>query len=166
MENATKALLIAAAILIVILLIAFGMRIFNSTSDTSEQAQAIGKGISEQTGQASLSAIASISGMSNISDDEVKEEDASVDTIYMWRKQNAEKSNVTKSEALEVIDRIDSLNKGTKIYFEIKNLTTGNTVTVGNSYSSARGFVNSNTNDKIKFEITKNSSNVKVTISY
>ena len=39
MENATKALLIAAAVLIVILLIAFGMRIFNSTSETTESAQ-------------------------------------------------------------------------------------------------------------------------------
>lgn len=39
MENATKALLIAAAVLIVILLIAFGMRIFNSTGDASTQAQ-------------------------------------------------------------------------------------------------------------------------------
>ena len=37
MENATKALLIAAGVLIVILLIAFGMSIFNSTGDTSGQ---------------------------------------------------------------------------------------------------------------------------------
>ena len=36
MENASKALLIAAAVLIVILLIAFGMRIFNSTSGTTD----------------------------------------------------------------------------------------------------------------------------------
>ena len=46
MENATKALLIAAAVLIVILLIAFGMRIFNSTSEVSTQSQSIGKTIS------------------------------------------------------------------------------------------------------------------------
>ena len=37
MENASKALLIAASVLIVILLIAFGMRIFNSTTGTGEQ---------------------------------------------------------------------------------------------------------------------------------
>ena len=37
MENASKALLIAAAVLIVILIIAFGMNIFNSTGDTSGQ---------------------------------------------------------------------------------------------------------------------------------
>ena len=46
MENATKALLIAAAVLIVILLIAFGMRIFNSTSKTSEEAIKTGQLIS------------------------------------------------------------------------------------------------------------------------
>jgi hypothetical protein len=37
MENASKALLIAAGVLIVILLIAFGMSIFNSTGDTAGQ---------------------------------------------------------------------------------------------------------------------------------
>ena len=36
MENASKALLIAGSVLIVILLIAFGMRIFNSTSGTTD----------------------------------------------------------------------------------------------------------------------------------
>jgi len=41
MENATKALLIAASVLIVILLIAFGMRIFNSTSGTGEQVEGV-----------------------------------------------------------------------------------------------------------------------------
>lgn len=39
MENATKALLIAGSVLIVILLIAFGMRIFNSTSGTADQVE-------------------------------------------------------------------------------------------------------------------------------
>lgn len=36
MENASKALLIAAAVLIVIVLIGFGMQIFNSTGDASD----------------------------------------------------------------------------------------------------------------------------------
>lgn len=36
MENATKALLIAGSVLIAILLIAFGMRIFTSTGDTTQ----------------------------------------------------------------------------------------------------------------------------------
>ena len=39
MENASKALLISASVLIVILLIAFGMRIFNSTSGTGDQVE-------------------------------------------------------------------------------------------------------------------------------
>ena len=37
MENASKALLIAGAVLIVILLIAVGMKIFNSSSSTADQ---------------------------------------------------------------------------------------------------------------------------------
>ena len=40
MENATKALLIAGSVLIAILLIALGLRIFNSTSDTTKNSQA------------------------------------------------------------------------------------------------------------------------------
>ena len=63
MENATKALLIAAAVLIVILLIAFGMRIFNSTSDVSGQAQDTGKQVSEQTKQAANTADNALSGL-------------------------------------------------------------------------------------------------------
>ena len=39
MENASKALLIAAAVLIVILIIAMGMNIFNSTDATTDQVE-------------------------------------------------------------------------------------------------------------------------------
>lgn len=39
MENATKALLIAASVLIALLLIAVGLRVFNSTKGTVESAQ-------------------------------------------------------------------------------------------------------------------------------
>ena len=39
MENATKALLIAGSILVVILLIAMGLKIFNTTNGTVESAQ-------------------------------------------------------------------------------------------------------------------------------
>jgi len=52
MENATKALLIAAGILIVILLIAFGMSVFNSTGDTSADAEAVGGQITSSSNQA------------------------------------------------------------------------------------------------------------------
>ena len=38
MENASKALLIAAAVLVVILIIAFGMTIINSSTGTADQA--------------------------------------------------------------------------------------------------------------------------------
>ena len=63
MENASKALLIAAAVLIVILLIAFGMRIFNSTSDVSGQASDTGKELSNQTSAAKNSAVNALSGL-------------------------------------------------------------------------------------------------------
>ena len=49
MENASKALLIAAGVLIVILLIAFGMSIFNSTGDTSGQVESQAQSTSMQT---------------------------------------------------------------------------------------------------------------------
>lgn len=39
MENATKALLIAGSVLVVILLIAMGLRIFNSTNGTTKSAE-------------------------------------------------------------------------------------------------------------------------------
>lgn len=64
MENASKALLIAAAVLIVILLIAFGMRIFNSTSDVSGQATSTGTQLSNQASQASSSAQNALDGLS------------------------------------------------------------------------------------------------------
>ena len=49
MENASKALLIAAGVLIVILLIAFGMSVFHSTGDSAGQAEAVGESTSMQT---------------------------------------------------------------------------------------------------------------------
>ena len=64
MENASKALLIAAAVLIVILLIAFGMRIFTSTSDVSGQATSTGAQLSNQTNAAAGSAQNALQGLS------------------------------------------------------------------------------------------------------
>ena len=56
MENASKALLIAAAVLIVILLIAFGMRIMNSAGDASTSATSTGQELSNQTTSAATAA--------------------------------------------------------------------------------------------------------------
>lgn len=63
MENATKALLIAAAVLIAILLIAFGMKIFSSTSNVSGQASSTGQQISTEAGKAANSANSALSGI-------------------------------------------------------------------------------------------------------
>lgn len=49
MENATKALLIAASVLIVIVIIALGVRLLNSSSTTANQADEVSKEISETT---------------------------------------------------------------------------------------------------------------------
>lgn len=65
MENATKALLIAAAVLIVILLIAFGMRIFNSTADVSGKATSTGETLGNQADAAANSAVNAVEGLSN-----------------------------------------------------------------------------------------------------
>ena len=49
MENATKALLIAAAVLIVIVVIALGVRLLASTGDTTEQAGTVANSLSTST---------------------------------------------------------------------------------------------------------------------
>jgi len=58
MENATKALLIAAAVLIAIVLIALGVNLLNSGNDTSGQAENVANQISN-TIDKQVSAIAS-----------------------------------------------------------------------------------------------------------
>lgn len=57
MENASKALLIAAAVLIVILIIAFGMRIFNSAGTSTDDAAEIGNAITDQSAAGTNSAM-------------------------------------------------------------------------------------------------------------
>ena len=49
MENATKALLIAAAVLVVIVIIALGVRLLGSASDTSEDANAVSQALASST---------------------------------------------------------------------------------------------------------------------
>ena len=56
MENATKALLIAAAVLIVIVLIALGVALLNSGSDVTGQARSVSESTSVQTFNAQFSA--------------------------------------------------------------------------------------------------------------
>ena len=88
MENTSKALLIAAAVLIVILLITLGIRIFSSTSNSQKAAEDTGKSISEETGLA----ISAITGES-VSSQTGKQ----YDPIY-----EVEKSNTESREGKEV----------------------------------------------------------------
>ena len=53
MENATKALLIAAAVLIAIVLVALGVRLLNSAGDSSGEAGNVSNSIQNSTGTAS-----------------------------------------------------------------------------------------------------------------
>ena len=62
MENASKALLIAAAILIAIIIITIGIKVYTSTSDTQKVAQDTGKSLSKNTEQAKGLATYEISG--------------------------------------------------------------------------------------------------------
>ncbi len=62
MENATKALLIAASILIVIVLIAVGVLLIKNTSSTNEDAKKVGNSISIASGNAASDALGSIKG--------------------------------------------------------------------------------------------------------
>lgn len=52
MENATKALLIAAAVLIAIVLVALGVRLLGASGDTSDQADKVANQLSQSTGSA------------------------------------------------------------------------------------------------------------------
>lgn len=60
MENATKALLIAAAVLIAIVLIALGVGLLNSAGDSSEDAKNVANAIQNSTGAAANSLINNI----------------------------------------------------------------------------------------------------------
>lgn len=52
MENATKALLIAAAVLVVIVIIALGVRLLGTAGDSSEQAEKVTNQLNETTDKA------------------------------------------------------------------------------------------------------------------
>ena len=56
MENATKALLIAASILIVIILVAIGVRLLNSTKNTADQAKNVSNSL-DNTSQKAIDSI-------------------------------------------------------------------------------------------------------------
>lgn len=64
MENASKALLIAAAVLIVILIIAFAMKVLNSTKDVSGSASDVGSAITNQSNQVADDVYKEITGQS------------------------------------------------------------------------------------------------------
>ena len=62
MENATKALLIAAAVLIAIVLVALGVNLLSGVGDTTDQAEQVGSAIGEGIGSASDKVTSSLMG--------------------------------------------------------------------------------------------------------
>lgn len=76
MENASKALLIAAGVLIVILIIVISMRIFNSTGDIAGDAEMIGESIAGTTSDASKEAIYELKDLNGKSLIRVEEHEA------------------------------------------------------------------------------------------
>ena len=63
MENATKALLIAAAVLIAIVLIALGVNLIKAGGNTSGKAGEVGTALKEQTENTSQTAVGKIEGL-------------------------------------------------------------------------------------------------------
>ena len=66
MENATKALLIAAAVLIAIVLVALGVKLLNSAGDTSGDAEKVSNQLQNSTGKASNDVVDTITNLNVI----------------------------------------------------------------------------------------------------
>ena len=63
MENATKALLIAAAVLIAIVLVALGVNLLGAAGDTSDEAGKVSNQLTESTGSQANSVVDAIQGL-------------------------------------------------------------------------------------------------------
>lgn len=63
MENATKALLIAAAVLIAIVLVALGVNLLNASGDTSEEAGKVSNALQNQTINVTANVVTDIESM-------------------------------------------------------------------------------------------------------
>lgn len=63
MENATKALLIAAAVLIAIVLVALGVNLLGSAGDTSSDAENVANALQTQTGTKANSVVDSLTNL-------------------------------------------------------------------------------------------------------
>lgn len=63
MENATKALLIAAAVLIAIVLVALGVNLLNSAGDVSDDAGNVANALQQSTGNAANGVVSDIGSL-------------------------------------------------------------------------------------------------------
>lgn len=115
MENATKALLIAASVLVVIVIIALGIKLLNSSSNTSENAKNVGESISKQT----EIAVASISDSNGLK--EVLNAKTSNEFNNFFTKNNYIGENVQGQKVIELKDSVDKINEdgSHKIYMTL-----------------------------------------------
>lgn len=102
MENATKALLIAAAVLIVIVLIALGVRLLNSSKETSDQIDSTSEALSSKTSDLKDSTTSSLQILS-------------MNEIERFNHQFTQYfgNNVSGVRAKQLVDRIVQNNKQT-----------------------------------------------------
>ena len=129
MENVSKALLIAAAILIVILLITIGIRIFSSTSNSQRTAEDTGRAISEETGLA----MSAITGES--SSNQTEKQYGPIYEIEESNTGNREGKEVTYKGISYIIlyDNGDTLQMVTKEAMGNLNLGNGDSQAIGNN---------------------------------
>jgi len=125
MENSTKALLIAAGVLIVIVLIALGLSILNSGEDTKAQVASTSESLSLQAESAKDSAT---SGLNMLSMNEKEK--------FNYQFEQYFGDNVSGSRVKQLIDKIVQNNKqtGHKVYIIIKKGSTYNSSLHGKNY--------------------------------
>ena len=97
MENTSKALLIATAVLIAIILVAFGIKIMSSTKDASEQASKFGQTIQGYTQDATLSAIKGIDNSTNNTYNDINTPDQFNNKVFKTLKMNSNPKWVSSS---------------------------------------------------------------------
>lgn len=125
MENASKALLIAAAVLIVILIITFGIRIFNSTSDTQQSAIKTGETISDKIQLAKESVDSQITDKLPLTEENIKTQ---IQSAYQEYKNSSNVSGemqnklqlVFKDKSIVVSEKNEKIIVSSKINGEVK----------------------------------------------
>lgn len=138
MENAQKALIIAAAVLIAILLITIGIKIFSSTSNTIQDTHKVGMSVSEGVSSATSSLSDEFDRLNGYDVNRYKDENVEVNNYY--------KNYVTPIRF--------ELGKTYKISFDYIIKENPDKLTIGCSI----GYGNNNYNDDYVYKVSYNDS--------